>query len=256
MPKSFPEEQRLLIKRLAEDGISNVDIVKHMAKLYPALWQSKHADRTVARILKEGQSFVPIKPTLAKTLDEMSREERIRFVESKLQTTSRFRITFKNFGAEEQQVFVDEYLNIFRSIESLTEAEEQMLFMSILELVLAFQALARKEREEQFRDQSLEGKISSTDPKFRTQVDKKYQDEYDQHIKLYQKGIENLKMNRQQRLKEFKSQRQTLVDVVAEYSNKTIQSEIANEIERLSKLKDDELKRLLDSGYLFGVFKT
>ena len=74
-------------------------------------------------------------------------------------------------------------------------------------------------------------------------------------MKLYQKGMSELKMSRSQRLKEVRSQKQSLIDLAEELSNKNAQSEVADEIARLSKMKDDELKRLLDLGHLYGIFE-
>lgn len=254
MPKVFPEEQRIMVRDLAAQGKNNIDIAAIMAERFPADWNAKSAHRTVARILKEYESLSMGIHTLPKTLDEMSREERTRHIEARVQTTPRFLMAFRNFSPEDKDVFVHEYLNVVRSTETLTEVEEQALFASILELILAFQALNRKEMEERWRDESLQGTIAEGDPKFRRIVDEKYQREYDQHIKLYQRGMEQLKMSRKDRLKEVRSQKQTLVDLAEELSSKNAQSEVADEIERLSKMKDEELKRLLELGHLHGVF--
>ena len=62
-------------------------------------------------------------------------------------------------------------------------------------------------------------------------------------------------MSRQQRLKEVRSQKLTLVDLAESLSSKNAQSEVAEEIEKLAKVKDEELKRLLEDGYLHGVFE-
>ena len=111
------------------------------------------------------------------------------------------------------------------------------------------------EYEEKLRDRSLAGEIPETDPRFRRHVDDKYQREYDQHMKMHQKIMEGLKMSRSQRLKEVRSQKQTLVDLAEELSSKNAQSEVADEIERLSRLKDNELKKLYDDGHLHGIFE-
>jgi hypothetical protein len=253
MPKIFSDEQRLMVQNLAAQGKNNTEIADLMATQFPADWGAKSAHRTVARILKEQAGTVSLH-TLPKTLDEMTREERTRHIEARVLTTPRFQMAFRNFAPNEKDVFVSEYMNVVRSTETLTEVEEQALFSAILELILAFQALNRKELEEQWRDQSLRGEIPEDDPKFRRHVDDKYQREYDQHIKLYQRGMEQLKMSRKDRLKEVRSQKQTLVDLAEELSSKNAQSEVADEIERLSKMKDEELKRLLELGHLHGVF--
>lgn len=257
MPKVFPDDQRDRVRELAAQGSSNTEIATKMKKEYPSDWTSKYADRTVARMLKEesNEDSSSAGDDSEKTLDEMSREERFRYVKIRLQRTGRFRMAFRNFSEDEKGVFIDEYLNIIRSTETLTEAEEQALFASILELILALQCLGRKEQEEKYRDQSLSGAIEEDDVRFRRHVDTKYQQEYDQHMKLYLKGMDGLKMSRSQRLKEIRTQKRTLVDVAEELSQKNFQSEAADEIERYSKMKDAELKRLLDLGHIHGVFE-
>jgi hypothetical protein len=246
-----------MVRELAAQGKNNTEIAALMAERFPADWNAKSAHRSVARILKEGAAPEAPKNASAmpKTLDEMSREERARYIEGRMQGTARFRMAFRNFDNDEKDVFIEEYMGVIRSTETLTEVEEQALFASILELILAFQALNRKEMEEKWRDQSLRGEINENDPTFRRIVDDKYQREYDQHMKLYQKGMSELKMSRKDRLKEVRSQKQTLVDLAEELSTKNAQSEVADEIERLAKMKDEELKRLLELGHLHGVFE-
>ncbi len=253
MPKVFPEDERSRVFELAGEGVSNASIARKMKEEFPENWSSSYAERSIARLLKGGGGQTD--PEEEKTLDEMTREERFKYIESRLRYTPRFRMAFKNFGDDEREVFTDEYLGIIRSVDTLTEAEEQALFAAILELILALQALSRKEKEEQFRDKSMAGEIEEDHPSFRRNVDDKYQREYDQHMKLYQKGMSELKMSRSQRLKEVRSQKMTLVDLAEELSSKNAQSEVADEIERLAKLKDDELQKLLDLGHIHGVFE-
>lgn len=243
-----------MIYEFAQQGKSNVEIASLMAEKFPADWSAKNAHRTVANILSKREELSK-NQVVSKTLDEMTREERLKYITARLETTPRFRMALRNFTLEDKSVFIDEYLNAMRATETLTEVEEQALFASILEYILAFQALNRKEKEEQWRDQSLSGEIQETDPRYRRHVDKKYQEEYDQHMKLYQKGMEQLKMSRKDRLHEVRSQKQSLVDLADVMSSKSAQTEVAVEVERLSKLKDEELKRLVDSGYLHGVFE-
>ncbi len=166
----------------------------------------------------------------------------------------RFKMALKNFSDDDKNLFTEEYLKIIKSTDTLTEVEEQMLFSAILELILSFKALNRKEQEELWRDQSLNGDILDQDPRFRRVVDDRYQREHDQHTKAYQKYMDSLKMSRQQRLKEIRSQKVSLVDLAEMLSNRNAQSEAADEIERFAKESDEELKRLLDAGHLHGVF--
>lgn len=251
MPKVFSQEEKEMVFQLSKQGHTYVEIAKLMADKFPATWNSKNANRSVARILKGKNDDSEDD----KTLDEMTRDERALFVESKLQLTPRFKLAFKNFKEEEKEVFVNEYVQVIRSTDTITEAEEQVLFAAILEFVLAMQALSRKEREEQWFEQSVSGFIKEDDPRFRRFVDARYHKEYESHAKLHQQGMEQLKMGRAQRLKEVRSQKQTLIDLAEELSSKNAQAEVADEIERLSKLKEDELKRLLEDGHIHGIFE-
>jgi hypothetical protein len=250
MPKVFSTEEKDTIISLFQAGKSPAEIASAMATKFPDAWNSKDAVRSIRRILNQEKNV----SRSDKTLDEMTREERFLFIERKLQSTPRFKITFKNFAEEEKALFVEEYLSIIKSTDSLTEIEEQALFAGILELILALQALSRKEREEKLFEDSMAGKIRDGDPSFRRMVDDRYQKEYDSHMKLYQKAIDGLKMSRTQRLKEVRSQKQTLVDLSEELSSKNAQAEVADEIARLSKLKDDELLKMINEGHIFGIF--
>lgn len=253
MPKIFPIEQREMVNKLSDEGHSHVEIAKRMSDSYPDDWGAKTAHRSVARILKNAADEVI--PDNSKTLDEMTREERFRHIQEHLEQTPRFRMTFSKFNDTERLMFIDEYLNVIRSTNSLTEIEEQTLFAAILEYVLAYQALNRKEQEEKFRDDTMEGVYTEGDPQFRRIVDDKYHKEYDAHMKMYQKFSSELKMSRAQRLKEITSQKISLVDLAQDLSSKNAQSEVAEEIDRLSKIKDSELKKLLELGHLHGIFE-
>lgn len=251
MPKIFSKEEKDTVVALNAEGRTNVEIAKMMAEKYPATWSAKTAPRAVGRILKGKNDDSEDD----KTLDEMTRDERSNFIETRLQGTPRFKIAFKSFDEEEKKVFIDEYLQVIKSTDTITEAEEQALFASILEFVLALQALSRKEREEKWFEQSAAGEIPADDPRYRTFVNDRYHKEYDAHMKLYQKGMEQLKMSRSQRLQAVRSQKQTLVDLAEELSSKNAQAEVAEEIERLSKCKDDELRKMINEGHLYGVFE-
>jgi hypothetical protein len=251
MPKTFSKDEIDTVFLLSKQGYNYVDIAKMMAEKFPTSWNSKTANRSVARILKGKKDDAEDD----KTLDEMTRDERVNHIESRLQQTPRFRITFEHFTQEERDLFVSEYLQVIKSTDTLTEAEEQALFASVLEFILALQALSRKEREETWFTQSANGQIPETDARYRRFADERYAKEYDAHMKLYQKGMEQLKMSRHQRLHEVRSQKVTLVDLASELSSKNAQAEVAEEIERLSKVKDEELKKMMDNGHLFGVFE-
>jgi hypothetical protein len=255
MPKTFSDEECAAVIQLSQEGLSYMDIAKRMAEIYPVNWNNKSGHRSVARIVKKHGTVGKNEARKSeKTLDEMSRDERFLFISDRLRTTPRFRMAFEGFSVPHQDVFIDEYLKIIKATDTLTEIEEQSLFTAILEFILALQCLARKQREEDLYDRSMSGDIQPDSLMFRSCINKNFQDEYDKHMKMYQSSIKSLKMSREQRLKEVRSERRTLVDLAEELSNKNVQANVANEIEHLSMVSDEELKRMIENKHVFGEF--
>ena len=56
-------------------------------------------------------------------------------------------------------------------------------------------------------------------------------------------------------MKEVRSDRKSLVDVIETFSHKNAQADASEAIVRLSELRDAELKNMLESGYIYGVFE-
>ncbi len=189
------------------------------------------------------------------SLDSMTRDERYEYLKKNIENFPRVKMFFASFSGEERAVFLDEYLKIVRSFDSLTEPEEQTLFTAILEYILAARALRLKSIEEKLYEKSMSGEIKEDDAEFRRTVSDRYQKEYESHMKNYENLLKACKATRNQRLSEIKSERKTLVDVAQEMTNKSIQSDMAERIIKLSDAKDEELKRLIEGGYLFGDFK-
>lgn len=253
MPKIFTVEEKNMVRRLHNEGSSFVEIADKMAALYPDNWATKSAARAVAKVVKNEEQE---EDESTKTLDEMGREERFKHISTQLRTSPRFSLTFDTFNDRERNMFVDEYLKIMKSIDSITEAEEQTLYSTVLEWMLAIQALGRKQREERYYEDSLAGVIGKDHITYRPRgIDDRYQKEYDQHMKLYHSGYKQLKMSREQRLKEIRSDRRTLTDLAEEFSTKSAQADAATEIQRLSTYQDDELKKMLENGYIKGIFE-
>lgn len=250
MPKHISQLDKERIEELVKLGKSDAEIVQILG------WKHKTAQRSVAnerriRGLKPGLSLTPTTP---KTMDEMTRDERFLYIQSRLKTTPRFKIIFTSFSKEEIEFFTDEYFNVLKSTDTLNEAEEQALFSAVIEYVLAYRSLNIKSIEEDLYTKSVKGEIEDDEPTYRRYVDDRYQKEYESHMKQYQGFMKDLKMSRDQRLKDIKSERKSLVDLVTALSVKEAQVDAASEIERLSKLRDEELKRLLDNGYIVGKF--
>ena len=261
MPKIFSDDEKTLALQWSAEGVAYGEIAKRLANDFPDNWKDLASpERAVGRLLKAARDSATgshtTMPSSIKTLDEMTREERHVFISGKLQTTPRFRLTFRNFTQDEKELFTEEYLSVIHSTDTITEAEEQSLFAAILELVLALQALNRKEQQEKWHEMTKKGELKEEDSRYtpHLQTADRYGKEYDSHIKLYQKGMEQSKMARHQRLKEQNTERKSLVDLASELSTKSARASAAEEIERLSKLRDEELKKMLENGYILGKF--
>jgi len=268
MPKTFSQEERDLAMRWSEEGLTYSEISKRLAIDFPENWKElKSPERAVGRLLKQareqsvsggavGKSNSGVS-TASKTLDEMTREERHAHISSQLQASPRFRLAFRNFEQDEKDLFITEYLRIIRSTDTITEAEEQSLFAACLHWVLGLQAMNRKEAQERLHQQTRDGQFDESDPRYTPHLGaaEKYAREHDNHMKLRQQGMEQLKMARRDRLKDVRTERRTLVDLAEELSSRNARSTAAEEIERLSRLRDQELKDMLDNGYILGKFE-
>lgn len=187
-------------------------------------------------------------------LDQMGRDERYTYLKARAGRIPRYKFVLDQFTAEEQEVFKDEYFRIVRSMESLTEAEEQMLFMATAEWIMAYRKQQMQNNEEQRVKDTMDGKYQKGDDRYLTFVDKRWGVEREQHMKRYTQFMDDLKLSRKQRLDKIKSDKKTLVDVATELASTDAQAQAADEIERLAAMRDDELKRLIQNGYIHGVF--
>jgi hypothetical protein len=265
MPKAT-DDQKALISRLLDQGHTHQYIADQLG------WTNKTAVRSVARVAKElreggGLSLVGVseEETMLianKTLDEMTREQRVIYLKKQINETPRCKFVFEAFSPQEQAVFIDEYVNIVAAVDSLTEPEEQGLFAAIGEFVLAYRALRFKTQEERWYEDSMNGLIEAEnadgdrDPRFRRTNDSdKYRKGYDDHMKLYQRGISELKMSRVQRMKEVRSDRKSLVDVIEAFSHKNAQADASEAIIQLQGMRDEQLKEMLENGFIYGVFE-
>lgn len=247
MPKAT-EEQIAQMKDWSAVGLSNREIAKKLG------WKNPTADRSVARYIKKSKESFTKKVDKAKTLDEYTKEQRLELLQEKLKTTPRVRIVFSALNPEEKAMFEDEYSSIIKSTDSLTEAEEQTLFTAILSYVLAMRALKLKHVQEDLHQKTINGEILEGDPGFTMRLDDRYQKEYDSHMNKYTSMMKDSKMSRAQRLDKVKTDRRTLVDLAEELSQKTAQADAALRIEELSRLRDEELKKLFEEGHIHGEF--
>ncbi len=250
------QEVKDQIWSLHKQGIESEKIVTIVG------WDHKTAKRSVNDIIlkfrKAEEAFVKSgkkpdgQPDLL--LDEMTRDERYKHIKKTLTTTPRCRLTFQALNEDEKSMFLDEYYNVIKSTDTLTEVEEQTLFVAILEYVLASRSFVIKSQEETLYRETMQGLHREGEPRFRKYMDDKYQKEYESHLRQYKDFMKELKMSRSQRLDKVKNQKVSLVDIAQELSTASAQSNAAEEIHIMSKMRDDELKKMIENGFIYGKF--
>lgn len=185
-------------------------------------------------------------------MEDMTRPQRIAYLRSRFESSPRCRETFKLLSADELEIFQDEYFRLLSEIDNVSAAEEQSLFLAIFEFVLAFQAQRNKSNEEQKVRETQDKKLKSTDANYRVNVNERWNKEYTDHMKVYRELIAGLKLSREQRLKDEIKSKKTFLDYAYALADRENQLSVAREIVDLDKKSDEELKRLIENGWLFG----
>lgn len=255
------------IKRLFDLGLSDKEIAQRLGH------DTSSAYRTVQKIrvdngwkrsrgrkskvaFAEGAKIIDKIHSVDGAVDfsDMTPDARIKFLRDKFDKSTRCTYVFKSMSAEEILMFQEEYFNIVREIDDLSAAEEQSLFVAVYGFILAFRAQRAAKEESEMLNKCRKGVITRDEPEFIVAVNESHERNYDKHMKLYQNFIEQLKLSRRQRLeKEIKSKK-SFIDFVYELADKDAQKGVAEEIRRLEKKSDDELKRLIKLGKLLGYF--
>lgn len=260
--RKITDQELSVIAQYAELGKTDAEIADLLG------WSKDMADapRAVAKqrrklsLMKRGDDAAlkrePSPLAKSKLLEVMTRQERFDFLKSRIKTNPRNVIVFDALSKEEEAFFLSEYYNVLQSTDSITEAEEQQLFAAVIEYVLAYRSMRFKTEEERCVQETLAGEHEKDDPRYKLKVDPRHGEDYDRHLQTYQNLMNGLKMSRKQRLDKVKSDRRTLVDVASELSTQNAQAVAADEIERMSMLSDEELRRLLKDGYVLGLFEN
>lgn len=258
--KVITEKERLTIVAMKDQGHTYKDIGVALG------WDKdrKNYERSVAeqyRKIKHGGTktgtakATKTPPPTEQLLEQMDRVQRNEYLAARLRLSPRYQtIISKGLSPEERDLFEYEYSQLIKSMDSLTEAEEQMLFTALHEYVLSHRAGSIKSELERCVQETLSGMWKDGDIRFRTVVPNKYSDEQESHLKRYESLMDKLKLSRSQRLDKVKDTKKTLVDVARDLTTSEQQARVADEIERIERVTDKELKRMLASGYLYGLF--
>lgn len=180
------------------------------------------------------------------SLENMSRNQRFEYLKANLRASVRGKHTFtKILSEDEGELFIQEYFRIVKEQDTLTNAEEQQLFIATLSYVLMHRALELDRKAYQDYMNKTNGPAST--------YDTRWQKESAERNEQYQKGIESLKLSRAQRLKDLARSGNTFLDYVEVFQKKENQFSIADDIMRIESMTDAEVKRLQDNGWMiFG----
>lgn len=239
---------------LATTGKTDKEIADEMGWDWPNSWRSVQRIRHKNNVIKTDSPSPELNIWYNQSLDELSRGDRFIYLKTILEKTPRFKFVFDSFTKVEKEIFIDEYLKIVKSTDSMTESEEQALFSACLAFIMASRALKLDRLEQTLYEETLDGKHKDGDIKFRRDYDDKFKKQYESHMKTWQDLMRGLKATREQRLKDLKSDRRSILDLATELNNKNSQAQAMNEIRLLNKKTDEELKRLIKDGYLMTVF--
>jgi hypothetical protein len=211
----------------------------------------KHAGGPDAKPLKAK----PKETSAPVLMEQMSRVERNQYLSDRLRASPRYKaVIAKGFTPEEQTLFEFEYREIIKAMDPLNEAEEQMLFTALQEYVLSIRAGAIKAELEKCFQETLDGMWKEGDSRFCRAVPEKYSKEQIEHSKRYESLMQKLKLSREQRLDKVKDTKKTLVDAARDLMSNEFQAQVADEIERMELMADKELLRMVESGYIYGMF--
>lgn len=218
-----------------------------VAEQYRKLKKESGASTTKAKEVKSSSG--------EQLLEQMDRVQRNEYLVARLRLSPRYKtIIDKGLSKGERELFEFEYGEIIKSMDSLTEAEEQMLFTALHEYILSHRAGTIKAELEKCMQETLSGMWNEGDSRFCRSVPTKYSDEQERHLKRYESFMDKLKLSRAQRLDKVKDTKKSLVDVARDLTTSEQQARVADEIERIERVTDEELQRMLDSGYLYGLF--
>lgn len=269
MAKKITQQDKDRIAELAGQGMTDAEIAAELGWTHKTATRSVASQRRALGLKKSGVNLISkvAEPEKAIdiSMDQMTKEDRFAYIEGKFAQDPRTQFVLGVMGQEERDLFTSEYFSILKSTDSITEAEEQQLFTGILEYVLGMRAFRLKTEEENLYRRSMAGEIprlidapdgkQTENPQFRSSVNRRFEEEYNSHIKNYQSLMDALKMSRKSRLDKIKQDRKSLVDIAMDLSSKDAQANAAAEIERFDKMHDDELKRMIENEYLIAVFE-
>lgn len=260
--RSISKRDKQRIRELVQNGLSYAEIVKSLGWDKIGLVDPEDAVRKQVAVLRKEPSIVPLRDKPVEidsktSIEHMSRESRNEHLRLRLRLSPRYKSTVdKTFSEEEKELFEYEYCEAIKSMDSLNEAEEQMLFSAQCEYVLLHRARSLKAEEERCIAETLAGRWSQGDPRFLRRVNEQLTSDERMHMERYESLMKALKLSRAQRLdKKDDGSRKTMKDLANELSRSDAKNVAADEIASLDRKTNEELKRLLDNGHLYGIFQ-
>lgn len=265
-------EKQEVVRMRFQDGMKHKDIAAVIRPNQPTAWRkigeicreyeqqrdgmlgTPHDDKTPA------PSAVTHSPSTITTIKEkegirrealvsMSREERVRYLMSRLKQSARGRGILLALDAQQQEMFTEMYHEVVEEFDSLTSAEDQMLMQAILAYCQYVRASQMACQAEEAFILNLNNKLDEDDPRRSLAgVADRYKNDMEKKHKEYASLMDKLKATRDQRLKSVTDQRKTFGELMREYAAKDARGNLVKDIVAIEKMSDDEIKRMLEGG--------
>lgn len=151
---------------------------------------------------------------------------------------------------DQKRLFIATYMDLRGDAdeESLTRAENEMLIRAAYSNVKYLRAQSLLSTAENYLIAEMEGGLTDSDEdkakkRFAGRSDA-YKKEAEQWHKEYMELLNDLKLTRKQRLDKIKDTRNTFLDLQQEMTTKARQESIVEEIKRINRATDEELRRM------------
>ena len=214
---------------------------------------AKSAWRKIKLIIEQNTSAkeaIVVGQETNKQFINMSVDERTKYIVNNFAKSARGKAILNALIDEEKNLFLEEYNRVHSEMESLTAAEDQMLIGGILSYILglrASQALA--ECEIMFREYLKSNDKKANDPRLLAAGrGEAHKQEMTVRMKDYREVMEKLKATRDKRLDRIKDAKYTFADLVVNMTEREYQDSIIDDIIKLNRAEESELKRLIEGG--------
>jgi transposase-like protein len=255
--RRWTNEQKAMVIRLREQGLTHKQIADQIRPGQKSAWRKvmeictdhKKAQEEIETSLKAKPT--PIGTTIdqdeIETLSNLPRSDRVPFLMARLKTSARGKAMLAALPEDKQELFTEMYLENIREFESLASAEDQMLMQALLAYCQHLHASQMHQTAERYHLLDISGDLDEDDKYGRGMAAaySRYAQDVEKKHKEYETLMKHLKATRDQRLKSVVDQKQNFGDLQRTFVSRNVRKSVMDEIIRLERLTDDEIKRLM-----------